>query len=113
MSAALDRRRHLLIRSDRLSGYIETPEGRNCENSSSESAIGRELGFNKSKPAPRHGVAGCCSFNWAMHPYQFWKLAIGGAIIKDEYYGYMRASGFARVLSECPIRFLSIGENFS
>jgi Zn finger protein HypA/HybF involved in hydrogenase expression len=35
----------------------------------SDSAAGRELGFNK-KPANKKGVGTCCSFSWAIMPHR-------------------------------------------
>ena len=74
------------------------------------SAAGRELGFNKSAPAAKRGVASCSSWTWAMNPDEL----EGYSDFVDEYgHGYTRAE-FMAVLEECPIRFFdSIGVEFS
>ena len=78
-----------------------------------ESSGGRELGFNKSAPAPKVGVKTCSSFSWAMLPEDVEALSREGVVIVDEYgVEYTRAE-FFMVLSECPIKFhRMIGKEF-
>jgi hypothetical protein len=79
----------------------------------SEGAVGRELGFNKSKPAPKTGVQSCASFSWAISP-ETWRTIIGRKRIKDEYGRWLCRADFEAVLSECPIQYSDlVGQDFS
>ena len=74
------------------------------------SSAGRELGFNKSAPMAKRGVASCSSFTWAMKP----DALEGYSEVTDEYDRHYTMQEFFQVLEECPIRFYdSIGERFS
>lgn len=73
-------------------------------------AAGRELGFNKTKPKKKKGVASCSSFTWASRP----EAIINTKYIKDEYGRRYSLRQFLAVLEECPIRFYNaIGTDFS
>jgi len=78
-------------------------------------AAGRELGFNKSKPAPKTGVKSCSSFRWDMEPDNVLKMkcrAIAKPIC-DEYGRKYTLKEFKEILEECPIIFTdSIGKDF-
>lgn len=92
------------------------------------SAGGRELGFNKSTPQKKEGVASCCSFTWAKPP-QGLKLELEGdqmcpccrreyedkdKVIENEYGDLFTWDEFLEVLKECPVQYFnSIGEEFS
>ena len=98
------------------------------EESMDSSTGGRELGFNKEKPARKSGVASCMSFTWAMDPLH---LLEGGVttlgecpcckrpfpddkIIEDEYERTYSMTEFKEVLEECPIQYKdSVGQRFS
>ena len=76
------------------------------------SSAGRELGFNKSKPKAKKGVASCSSFRWAIDPEEFLKSKI--KVIKDEYGQKFTREEFEQILLECPIQYNeSIGQAFS
>jgi hypothetical protein len=98
----------------------------------STSAVGRELGLNKTRPGSieRTGVDGCSSFTWAMPENEWYALhqkpyAVcptcrspykdrPDAIIEDEYGRLYTADEFQGVLRECAIMFHhSIGKIFS
>lgn len=84
----------------------QEPVEESLENSSS----GRELGFNKSKPAKKTGVRSCSSFTWAMLSDKNFKRK---RKIKDEYGRKYTKKEFDNVLEECPIRFYdAIGQEF-
>ena len=100
-------------------------------------AAGRELGFNKSEPAPKKGVRSCSSFSWAMDPEHLELMAAKSLafemkcptchqelatdshedaekVIRDEYGRMYTLEKFRAVLSECPIQFTdSVGSCFS
>ncbi|MFH1742389.1 MAG: hypothetical protein ABIH23_25580 [bacterium] len=77
------------------------------------SSAGRELGFNKTAPGPKVGVASCCSFSWAISTESFDELVERHVII-DEYLCCYTREEFQAVLSECPVQFFdSIGTEFS
>jgi len=93
------------------------------------SAAGRELGFNKSEPAAKLGVASCCSFSWAMTTVQFQDVLEKPntvccscdrpyddkeKIIEDEYgRTYTRDEFLKNVLAECPVQYWdSVGKYF-
>ena len=74
------------------------------------SSAGRELGFNKSVPMAKSGVASCSSFSWAVEP----PYLEGVSLIRDEYGRQFTREEFLQVLEECPIQFTeSIGREFS
>jgi hypothetical protein len=81
----------------------------------SESAAGRELGFDKSKPKRKKGVSTCCSFRWAMSKVSLDDYLSRGYKIKNEYGDYFTESGFKHeVLEECPVQYFDmIGQEFS
>ena len=62
------------------------------------SSAGRELGFNKTKPKRKTGVASCSSFTWARKLGKVQK-------IKNEYGDEYTREEFEQVLLECPIQF--------
>jgi hypothetical protein len=86
-----------------------------------KSSAGRELGFNKSKPKHKTGVASCASFSWAITESEFKQtcsqlsfIQMPNLIIQDEYGEFFTEKSFQAVLSECPIQFFnSIGTEFS
>ena len=71
-------------------------------------AAGRELGFNKSKPTRKKGVASCASFTWATE-----EAGLKVRKVKDEYGRKYTWAEFLEVLEECPIRYKLIGVDFS
>ena len=74
-----------------------------------EGVVGRELGFNKSTPKKKRGVASCSSFSWAIEPQEIVKYSK----FVDEYGTELTLEGMKDVLSECPIQFMhSIGQEF-
>lgn len=75
-----------------------------------DGAAGRELGFNKSAPAKKTGVASCSSFTWCMDPETFLKKRV---TVWNEYGDNFSRDEFLAILEECPIQFKSIGEWFS
>lgn len=96
----------------------------------SDSSAGRELGFNKSTPHYKTGVATCSSFNWAIKEEELeskikenthcsmcgreWEPETHDQVIEDEYGNLYTLKEFIQVLSECPIIYKdSIGQNFS
>lgn len=95
------------------------------------SAVGRELGFNKSQPQQRQGVRSCSSFSWAMEPerllqqacsYQSRQVSLPFLSLKvespqytveDEYGQLYTLVEFRQILDECPIQFKDmIGREF-
>lgn len=94
-----------------------------------DSAVGRELGFNKRPPTQETGVKGCSSFTWAMDPNKLrdppkeiecptcghTTKVNEGAFIVDEYGGKYTVEQFMDMLDKtCPVRlFNSIGDWFS
>jgi len=76
----------------------------------SNSAAGRELGFNKEPFAKKTGVASCSSFSWAIKPEKIKKILF----VKDEYGRKYSGKTFREeILAECPIQLYDlIGENF-
>ena len=62
------------------------------------SSAGRELGFNKTKPMPKTGVASCSSFSWARKLGKVRK-------IEDEYGNQYTRKEFEQMLTECPIQY--------
>jgi len=89
---------------------------------------GRELGFNKSAPSPKTGVASCSSFSWAMSETRFGEFKSSPPVqcclcgnrypdpdkwIENEYDELFTIQEFQAILSECPIHyFRSVGERF-
>jgi hypothetical protein len=79
----------------------------------------RELGFNKTAPKAKKGVATCASFTWAMSQEDLkaklkkWQNQPAKKVIVDEYEHLFTAAEFEAVLSECPVRFEMIGQEFS
>ena len=91
-------------------------------------AAGRELGFNKSTPQEKTGVASCSSFNWAMASGDIpEKLKEAGVcpccnrehedkdkVIENEYGDLFTWGEFLKILEECPIQYTEmIGQEFS
>jgi hypothetical protein len=72
----------------------------------SSSSIGRELGFNNTKPEKKTGVKGCASFTWA-RPIGRIKHIV------DEYGTEYMLEEFYNVLEECPIQTEHYGVHFS
>ena len=64
------------------------------------SSAGRELGFNKSKPMRKTGVASASGFIWAMQP----EALEGVELIEDEYGTEYTRGEFMQMLEECPIQ---------
>ncbi len=98
--------------------YDACPEcGAKPENEAlSESAAGRELGFNKLEPTRKAGVKTCASFTWAMTQDDFVRRAKAGGPkpIVDEYNRDYSVDEFKAVLDECPIQYTDqIGAVFS
>ena len=71
----------------------------------SNSAIGRELGFNTTKPEKKSGVKGCSSFIWA-RPLGKIKHIV------DEYGTEYSLEEFKAMLAECPIQTTDYGARF-
>jgi len=77
------------------------------EESLSDGAAGRELGFNKKPFQKKKGVASCCSFSWARELGRIQK-------IEDEYGREFTREEFLQMLEECPIQYWgSMGREFS
>lgn len=113
--------------------YAECPQcGKYPNENPSQSSVARELGFNKTIPKTKEGVASCCSFSWAMDPVRFQRLCANppklfcsecergypkdeeDIWIMDEYGTLYTTDEFLHVLKECPIRYTdSIGKSFS
>lgn len=99
------------------------------EESWDESTGGRELGFNKTAPHKKTGVASCSSFSWGMKQADLEKLFKSKAgncpccgkafdnqdkIIENEYGDLFTVEEFKQVLEECPVQFFDyVGEHFS
>ena len=78
-----------------------------------ESSVGRELGFNKSKPKKKTGVRSCSSFSWAIHPTEIF-LKEPGPNIVSEYGEIFDPDKFREILLECSIQYYDmIGREFS
>ena len=88
--------------------YEKCPKcGKTPKDEGWESAAGRELGFNKTKPKRKTGVASCSSFTWAN---KLGKIKF----VKDEYDRKFTVKQFKMIFNECPIQFYHLmGENFS
>lgn len=69
------------------------------------SSAGRELGFNKSAPQKKSGVASCSSFTYARTLGRIKKIV-------DEYGREYTRQEFEKMLEECPIMFSSLGTWF-
>ena len=84
-----------------------------CSETLDKSSVGRELGFNKTKPGRKTGIKSCSSFTWAISPGHFADLNIApNTEIRDEYGRLVQS--FQAVLQECPIQFFDkIGKEFS
>jgi hypothetical protein len=79
-----------------------------------DNSAGRELGFNKSKPKKKTGVASCSSFGWAIAPDILLKSKTKTKTIKDEYGSKMTMKEFKDMLKECPIQNTDcVGMDFS
>lgn len=79
------------------------------EESLSDGAAGRELGFNKKPFKKKTGVASCSSFSWAVQP----DFIETKRKIKDEYGRIFTLKKFKQILWECPIQYRhSIGVEF-
>jgi hypothetical protein len=82
-----------------------------------ESAAGRELGFNKSPPHAKTGVASCSSFTWAICPDELKDIAVSrpsAKIVVDEYGRRYTIKEFYSFLLECPIQSTDlVGQLFS
>jgi hypothetical protein len=96
------------------------------------SAVGRELGFNKSQPQAKKGIGSCSSFSWAIELERLLQLAAmlyqpdqvslpflsprvesPKYTIEDEYGGLYTLVKFRQILDECPIQFTHmIGQVF-
>ena len=119
------------IHYDKSGWYATCPKcGKKYDNEAIESSsVGRELGFNKSDPAPKSGVSSCSSFSWAMSEHYFdeWKSNPPQKCshcnasysdltkwIENEYGDLFTLIEFEAILSECPIHYFhSVGEEFS
>jgi hypothetical protein len=91
------------------------------------SAVGRELGFNKSTPKRKTGVDGCASFSWCVPPGILEQLIQEHEacptcdrpwhtpeVIENEYGDLYTLDEFKGVLEECPVQFThSVGQSFS
>ena len=76
-----------------------------------DGAVGRELGFNKSVPKKKAGIASCSSFSWCMDPKKFLKKRV---TVWNEYGDNFSRAEFMKILEECPIQSTgSIGQWFS
>ncbi len=101
------------IHSEHSSFYDKCPLcGKKYKNEGWKSTGGRELGFNKTPPKRKTGVASCSSFNWAMAPTKL--LLKPPKQVLDEYGRVYSWKQFQKVLEECPVHFYSsIGVDFS
>ena len=82
-----------------------------------QSSAGRELGFNRTVPKAKTGVAGCASFSWAMKPKDFHPPESSQCPhcnaswldpdkwIEDEYGHLYSLDEFNQMLEECPIQY--------
>jgi hypothetical protein len=74
-----------------------------------DSAAGRMLGFCKKPYGRKTGVSTCCSFSWAIVPEDLREVQK----IVNEYGRTFTPDEFAKVLEECPIKYLHfIGKEF-
>ena len=74
-----------------------------------DSAAGRMLGFCKKSHGRKTGVNTCCSFTWAMMPEDLRDVQ---KIVNEDGRTFTPEE-FAKVLEECPIKYLeSIGKEF-
>ena len=81
-----------------------------AEETLSENAAGRELGFNKKPPGKKTGVKSCSSFTWAIEPVRLKTIKK----ITDEYGRTYSINSFKKILEECPVQFFdSVGQVFS
>lgn len=77
------------------------------DESFTEGAAGRELGFNKEQYKQKTGVASCSSFTWARKLGKVQK-------IEDEYGTKFTRKEFEEMLLECPVQYFdSLGREFS
>jgi hypothetical protein len=78
-----------------------------------QSSAGRELGFNKTLPALKKGVASCSSFTWAVSQKDFCLKRI--EFVKDEYGRKIPIKKFLNIVDlECPVQYTHlIGDEFS
>jgi len=83
----------------------------------SQSAAGKELGFNTRPHDRPKGVASCSSFTWAMKPNVFSRITgmeHGEKMVVDEYGREFDLAEFSFILSDCPIwLFDMVGKEFS
>lgn len=91
--------------------------GKPKEEDLSISSAGRELGFNKTKPKKKKGIASCSSFAWGIYPHEldqiFKKLKLKYPVI-NEYDEKLTEGDFLDILEECPLQsFGLIGTKFS
>ena len=103
--------------ADMLEACPKCGRKRDKEDAFSESSVGRELGFNKSKPMKKTGVKSCSSFTWAMDPERLKRIASHHSgskrTIVDEYNRQYTWAAFQLMLLECPLQFHSaIGVRF-
>lgn len=78
------------------------------------SSAGRELGFNKSEPKKKSGVASCSSFSYAIKPEELVQKLNAGCTVVNEYGDKYTPRQFLEILNECPIRlYHMIGQEFS
>jgi hypothetical protein len=90
--------------------------GKSYQNEKGNTTAFRELGFNKSKPTRKTGVATCCGFIWAMSLENLCGI-IGESedkTIIDEYSNELTLDDFNDILSECPLNCQqdNIGKEF-
>jgi hypothetical protein len=80
----------------------------------SNSAAGRELGFNTKRPNKKNGVRSCSTFRWAIKPAKLFLDTTEKTKIVDEYGSIYTWEEFQQVLKECAIEFYnSINYKFS
>lgn len=83
----------------------------------SNSSGGRELGFNKSEPSEKTGVASCASFTWGIPEEKVIEFCKGVTSVKpiiDEYNREFTYEEFFKMLKECPVRYFNlVGQSFS
>lgn len=78
-----------------------------------ESAVGVELGFNKTGRPSMKGVSGCSSFSFAQRPEEVEKRLAAGVWVEDEYGRKLSPAEFRDALKSCPIKFTdSVGRAF-
>lgn len=110
------------IHSSKSDWHEECP---NCELTTKDSAketmetsaAGRELGFNKSNPKSKTGIASCSSFTWAISLRAFLGVVTKyhrRKIVRDEYGSKYTLAEFLDVLQEAPVQYFdSIETDFS